>query len=75
MQDIARERQMNMVERVLERRQQERSFLVERCEQDWLTADQKATVRNRITLLDEESQILRWFVGSLQPELRTVTHL
>ena len=75
MQDIARERQMTTMEAVLEKCELERSFLTERCEQDWLTADQKATVRDRITLLNEESQILRWFVGSLQPELRTVTHL
>jgi hypothetical protein len=63
-----------MVEAVLEKRELERSFLLERCEQDWLTAAQKATIRNRINYLYEESRILRWMTGSLQPHSRFAAH-
>ncbi len=71
MQEIARERQMTMVETVLEKRQLERSFLIERCEQEWLTVEQKATIRIRINFLNEESRILCWVMGSLQPDARS----
>lgn len=60
-----------MVETVLEKRQLERSFLIERCEQEWLTVEQKATIRIRINFLNEESRILCWVMGSLQPDVRS----
>ena len=79
MKQIAHKRQMNMAEAVLEKRQQERLFLVERCEQDWLTAEQKATIRNRINFLNDESQILCWVLGCvdlslLQPDRYFAAH-
>ena len=58
-----------MLEAVLEKRQLERSFLVERCEQEWLSAEQKVTIRNRINFLNEESRSLRWVMGLLKPDL------
>jgi hypothetical protein len=69
MQQIARERQTTMLEAVLEKRQLERSFLVGRCEQEWLSAEQKVTIRNRINFLNEESRSLRWVMGLLKPDL------
>jgi DeoR/GlpR family transcriptional regulator of sugar metabolism len=74
MQGIARERQMTMVEAVLERRQLEQRFLAERCEHQWLTAEQRATIRRRIDDLERQSLVLRWFLGALQPDRRSATH-
>jgi hypothetical protein len=57
---------MSMVEAVLEKRRLECSFLVERCEQDWLTTEQKTTIKRRIDFLKSESQILSWLTGMPQ---------
>ncbi|MFZ1938185.1 MAG: hypothetical protein WBA18_04720 [Terracidiphilus sp.] len=61
---------MTTVEAVLEKRERERSFLMERCEQDWLTTAQKATLCDRINSLNEESRILHWMTGLLQLDCR-----
>lgn len=65
MQEIARERQMTIVETILQKRQVERVFLAERCEQAWLTAEQRTTIREKMRDLEVESQFLRWIAGLL----------